>query len=584
MADPKKKVEDPMEQEQFSAEARPVLVHGGPIYTLDKDNPRPEALVIEKGRVAAAGGRDAMRARAGAKAIDLDLEGHIAMPGLVDTHPHLLHYGTLEEPLVDIVDAKSHDEIVARIHRKAAETPAGEWVMTTPVGHRHYVGLGSYKDLSEGKLPDRTVLDRATTVHPVVICAWPPMLPSAMALNSMALQRVGIGPDTPDRVNNVWIEKDAKGNPTGILTGSVNHFYCDDPFNYEIWKKIPYLDLRLAQRGTRRAMRNYNALGVTSIYENHMMDPVLIDIYRQLREEGHLTVRALCTSESESYGMPWSRPRTEEKFRERLEWAVQNVSVKDDLFRINGLTLPWDGVCSPGYMRMKNPYKDPYGQPTTGQRYITEERADQVVKFCAERGLHLVVCAMGNKAQEEILSKLEKVARDHDIASLRWTLMHAFFAEPEQVKRYAELAFDVTTTMTVLCKGETYVQRMGEEVLRYLIPLRHFFDAGIHVAGGSDWGPKSGFKQMELALTHRFLDSGRTNLGLAQRCTRDEAIAMWTTYGASVMQWKDIGSLAVGSHGDLIVIDQDPFTCPVEKLGETRVLRTVLAGRTIYEA
>lgn len=584
MAEPKKKVKDPMEQEQFSAEARPVLVHGGPIYTLDKDNPRPEALVIEAGRVAATGDRDAMRARAGARAINLDLEGNVAMPGLVDTHPHLLHYGTLEEPLVDIVDAKSHDEIVARIRRKADETPAGEWVMTTPVGHRHYVGLGSYKDLPEKNLPDRTVLDRATTNHPVVICAWPPMLPSAMALNSMALQRVGIGPDTPARVNNVWIEKDAKGNPTGILTGSVNHFYCDDPFNYEIWKKIPYLQSHLAQRGTQRAMRNYNALGVTSIYENHMMDPVLIEIYRRLREDSQLTVRVLCTSESESYGMPWSRPRTEEKFRERLEWAVQNVSVKDDLFRINGLTLPWDGVCSPGYMRMKNPYKDPYGQPTMGQRYITEERADQVVKFCAERGLHLVVCAMGNNAHEEILSKLEKEARDHDIASLHWTLMHGFFAEPEQVKRYAKLAFDVTTTMTVLCKGETYVERMGAEVLGYLIPLRHFFDAGLNVAGGSDWGPKSGFKQMELALTHRFLDSGRTNLGPAQRCSRAEAIAMWTTYAARVMQWNDIGSLAVGSHGDLIVINRDPFTCPVEELGETSVLRTVLAGRTIYQA
>ncbi|MBI4595718.1 MAG: amidohydrolase family protein, partial [Candidatus Tectomicrobia bacterium] len=150
-------------------------------------------------------------------------------------------------------------------------------------------------------------------------------------------------------------------------------------------------------------------------------------------------------------------------------------------------------------------------------------------------------------------------------------------------RRYAKLGFNVTTTMTVLCKGETYVKRMGEEVLQYFTPLRHFFDAGLHVSGGSDWGPKSGFKQMELALTHRFLDSGRVNLGPAQRCSRGEAIAMWTTEGAKVMQWSDIGSLAVGHHGDLIVIDRDPYTCAVEELGGTRVLRTVLAGRTIYE-
>lgn len=580
----KKRSEDLKDRERFRAEARPVLVHGGPIHTLDGSNPQPEALVIEAGRVAAAGDKGEMRARAGVEALELDLEGYVAMPGLVDTHPHLLHYGTLEEPLVDIVDAESHDDIAARIRRKAAATPAGEWIMTTPVGHRHYKALGSYKDLPEGRLPDRTALDRATTDHPVVICAWPPMLPNSMALNSMALERLGIGPDTPDRMHNVWIEKDAEGNPTGVLTGSVNHFYCEDPFNFEIWQKIPYLQNDLARRGTQRAMRDYHALGVTSIYENHMMDPPQIEIYRQLHEDDQLTVRVLCTSESESYGMPWSRPRTEEKFRARLEWAAQNVRVDDDFFRLNGVSLPWDGICSPGYMRMKHTYKGPYGEPTEGLRFITEERAERVIKFCAERRLRLVICAMGNGAQEETLEQLERISKDHDVASLHWTLMHAFFVEPEQVKRYSRLGFDVTTTMTVLSKGETYVERMGEEVLQYFIPLRNFFDSGIHVSGGSDWGPKNGFKQMELALTHRFLDSDRSNLGPAQRCSREEAIAMWTTGAARVMQWEDIGSLAVGNHGDLIVIDKDPFTCAVEKLGETRVLRTLLAGRTIYEA
>ncbi|MBI4595946.1 MAG: hypothetical protein HY730_06155, partial [Candidatus Tectomicrobia bacterium] len=105
---------DQKSQEPFLPEERQVLVHGGAIYTLDENNPKPEALVIERGRVVAAGDRKSMRDRAGADAIDLELQGYVAMPGLVDTHPHLLHYGIIEEPLVDVVDAKSHDDIVGR--------------------------------------------------------------------------------------------------------------------------------------------------------------------------------------------------------------------------------------------------------------------------------------------------------------------------------------------------------------------------------------------------------------------------------------------------------------------------------------
>jgi predicted amidohydrolase YtcJ len=267
-----------------------------------------------------------------------------------------------------------------------------------------------------------------------------------------------------------------------------------------------------------------------------------------------------------------------------LEQAAQEIELDDEFFRLNGVSVPRDGISSAGYMRMKRPYKGPFGEPTEGRNSITEERAERAMRFCAERGLHLVICAMGTRAHEENLAQLEELAKGQDIASLHWTLMHAFFLEAEQVRRYADLGFDVTTTMTVLSKGETYAERMGEDVLRDFLPLRRIIDAGMHVAGGSDWGPKSGFAQMELALTHRFLDSGRSNLGPAQRCSRDEAIAMWTTEAAKVMQWEGIGSLAVGSHGDLIVIDRDPFTCPLKELGVTQVLRTVLAGCMIYQA
>ena len=196
----------------------------------DGATPTAEALVVRDGRVAAVGPRDAMTRLAGATAEIVDVRGATVMPGLVDTHPHVLHFGAFAERLIDIADARSHDEIVARIRGRAATTPPGEWVMTTPVGEPHYFIRRSWRDLAEGRLPDRHMLDGATSAHPVFIQAWAPVIPNVCAFNTAALARLRITRDTPDQVEHVWIEKDARGEPTGILRGAVNTYYTNDAF------------------------------------------------------------------------------------------------------------------------------------------------------------------------------------------------------------------------------------------------------------------------------------------------------------------------------------------------------------------
>ncbi|MDA8341328.1 MAG: hypothetical protein M0007_03785 [Actinomycetota bacterium] len=113
--------------------------------------------------------------------------------------------------------------------------------MTTPVGEPHYFICRSYRDLAEGELPDRTVLDSAAPGHPVFIQAWAPVTPNVCAMNSLALRRLGISRDTPDRVDNVWIKKDSTGEPTGRLHGSVTNYYCDSSFMHELVMQLPLL-------------------------------------------------------------------------------------------------------------------------------------------------------------------------------------------------------------------------------------------------------------------------------------------------------------------------------------------------------
>jgi hypothetical protein len=551
----------------------------------DGTTPPARALVVHDGRVVAVGTREAMIATAGRDAEQVDVRRAVILPGFVDTHPHLMHFGVFAEPLVDIADARSHDDIVARIRARAAATPAGEWIMTTPVGEPHYFLRRSWRDLAEGRLPDRHVLDRATTSHPVFIQAWAPVTPNVCALNGTALARLGITRATPERVEHVWIEKDADGEPTGILRGAVNNYYTNDAFMNRLLHEIPLLQPDAVLPGTRRAMAFYNRLGVTAVYEGHAMGHAEIGAYRVLRAQGALSVRVATALEAEPYGLPWTVPLSMAEFHERLEAAHAMEDARDDFLRHVGVTLSRGGPCWPGFLRMWEPYRDPWGQPTTGVDFVEPEKEQAALDFCARRGLRLNFIGAGYRDHDEFLDRAEAVARRLPVADRGWILQHVFFLTEQAARRYAALGMRVTTSMSFTWgKGDLFIERIGEQVLGDLIPLRRMLDAGLVVGCGTDWGPKNVFEHLALAETHELCGSGRRNDGPAQRVTRAEALAMWTRDAARALGWSGVGTLAPGSHADLIVVDRDPLTCPLAELPRTRVLRTVVAGRTVWDA
>jgi predicted amidohydrolase YtcJ len=138
------------------------------------------AIVVRDGVVVGTGSDRDMAMLAGRDAETIDLRGATVMPGLIDTHPHLMHFGVTAETHVDLSDATSHEDIVARIQARAAVTPEGEWILTTPVGEPHYFIRRSWRDLKEGELPRRALLDRAAPRHPVMLQAWAPVVPNVL--------------------------------------------------------------------------------------------------------------------------------------------------------------------------------------------------------------------------------------------------------------------------------------------------------------------------------------------------------------------------------------------------------------------
>jgi predicted amidohydrolase YtcJ len=562
-----------------------LVLTGGRVLTCDRAGTEAESIAISDGRVVAVGDADEVRAAAGSAARTVDLDGATVLPGLIDTHPHVMHFGVFSHPLVDLADAADHDEIVARLAAKAADTPAGEWIMATPVGEPHYFIRRSWRDLRESELPERQALDRGSDRHPVLIQAWAPTTPNVMALNSMGLERLGITSETPDEVGRVTIEKDSSGEPTGRLFGAVNNYYSNEPFTEELMRQVPLLDPGAIGPGTENAMRAYNAMGVTCAYEGHAMDFPLIAAYQWLRGEGKLTLRVLCCPEAEPYGLPWDVTPSEEEFQGRLEQAAALVQRTDDLLRIDGLTIGRGGPCGPGFILMREPYRGPFGELTTGVSFVSQERTEIAMRFCRERGLRLNIVTAGTGEHDAYLDFLEGLADGGTLGTegRAWLLQHLYFFEPEHARRTAALGMDVTTSMSFAWgKGELVRERFGDHLLEHLIPLRRLLDAGLHVGCGTDWGPKNVFEHIALAVEPTYAGSGAR--APTPGISRAEALAMWTRDAAHVLRWEGIGSLEPGNHADLCVVDRDPLSCAVEDLPGTEVLAALLGGDTVHGA
>lgn len=562
---------------------RTTLITGGRVHTMDGTSKPQEALVVKDGRVLGCGTAADMATLAGPKAEQLDVGGATVMPGLVDTHPHVLHFSARLRACVDITDAVDHADIVRRIRAKAASTPKGEWIITTPVGEPHFFIRRSYRDLPERRLPDRSILDQATSEHPVLIQAWGPTTPNICAFNSKGLQTIGMNDLLPDRVCDVFFEKDEDGRLTGVIRGAVANYYNIDPYWTQILSKLPGPASWELHDSTIHGLSEINRQGVTTIYEPHNMTPGHVDTYIRLRRENALTARVMLALEAEGYAYPPHRSYSMDEFDERLQLGRELLRHDDAFLRITGITFSPATPCGPGMVRMHDLYLGPFGERTRGVTFLSREKQRHFIRFCAEHGIRGNFCTAGYRDHDEILEDLESEIGRSALEDHPWLIQHALVITRLQAERYAALGCTLTTSMAFSWgKGDLWGERIGRHVWRDQVPLKRLLRAGLIVGGGSDWGPANPWEQMQLAETHEFAGSGHRNATPDHVVTREEAILMWTRDGARAIGWPDVGTLAVGSHADFIVVDRDPLGCRLEDLPGTEVLMTALGGEVVH--
>jgi predicted amidohydrolase YtcJ len=528
--------------------AADLILHNGRIVTVDEDFSIAEAVAIKNGRIVGVGRSDDLRVLGGPRTETVDLRGHMAMPGLNNSHGHPYRFG-LRELRLNLMECRSIHEVLDAVAGRAAETPPGQWVEA---------GIGWREDwLAEKRLPTRKELDSVAPDHPVCL----PHLGYTLVLNSAGLQRAGITRDM-EIPEGSSVGRDESGDLDGSVVGV--------PLRRQIEKAIPPFSLEQRLACLRMMCKQNLGWGTTSVLEAGLL-PHDIRGYQAAWQRGELNVR---TSVMMSIDVSLSLPEILDSIR---AWGVY-TGMGDDLLRVGGIKMHVDGGIEGALLR------EPYEIDPTyyGQRSIPRETIKAVSLLAAELGWNVGVHACGGGAMDELLEIYEEVDREISIRDLRFGLLHGFHPTEDNFEKIKKLRLTVPVQQTLLYNlAPNFMKFWGRERTEHAIPLREYLDHGIRVAGGIDGTPFPMLLAVWSSITRGTRDAGI--VGPEHGITREEAIRMHTLDSAYVtFEEQAKGSLEVGKLADIIVLDRDILTCPVVEIKDTEVLTTLLGGEVVH--
>jgi predicted amidohydrolase YtcJ len=526
-----------------------------------------QAVAIRGDRFAAVGSNAEVLKLAGPATQKIDLGGKCMVPGIIETHVHPIG-AALSEIDGPVPVVHSIAELKDYIQTQDKKLPPGRLIFIPKVYSTR---------LADHRYPTRYELDEAAPNREVVADNG-----YAGVVNSVLLKKLGITRDTPQPANG-RIEKDAKGEPTGLILGAPQLLRSvRDPRVATDKDRLWALKSMLAR---------YNSVGITSIIDRSE-GPEGFRAYQTLYRSGELTVRSFITYLIQAQGTP-------EQVRSEIEHIPFVTGWGDNWVRVGSLKTIADGgiLIGTAYLR------EPYGPNTRiygfidpnyrGVLSVPKENLFEMAKTAAELGWQMTAHTTGGGATDVLLDAYENVNRTIPIRDRRFTVTHGNFPNVQAIERSKKLGvvYDIQPFWLYL-DGPAIKDVFGPERMKDFQPLRSLFDAGIVVGGGSDHmirfdpreatNPYHPFLGMWIAITRKMVDGNVLNP--EQRITRMEALKMWTWSGAYLMfAEKEKGSIETGKLADLAIITKNYATCPEDEIKDIEALRTVVGGKVVYD-
>ena len=531
-----------------------LMLYNGRISTLDPDHPQVSALAISDGRIDAAGG-DEISARADDKTQRIDLKGRRAIPGLNDSHIHLIRGGLNFNMELRWDGVPSLHQALEMLKEQARRTPPPQWVRV--------IGGWTEFQFEERRMPTLDEINRAAPDTPVFILH----LYDRALVNRAALHALGYNRETPDLPGST-MERDRNGNPTGLLIAKPNALLL-----YASLAKGPKLSFDDQLNSTRHFLRELNRLGLTSAidagggFQNYPYDYRVIGA---LAERGELPLRI-------AYNLFTQHPGGE--LDDFSHWVTMTAPGQgDDFYRMNGA----------GEMLVFSAadFED-FLEPRPDLPPVMEEELAQVVRLLAGKRWPFRLHATYDESITRFLDVFETVNREVPFAGLRWFFDHAETISQANLERVMALGGGIAIQNRMAFQGEYFLDRYGERATAQTPPVRRMMEMGIPLGAGTDATRVASYNPW---LSLYWLVSGRSIGGTllypeANHLSRMEALRLYTQ-GSSWFSGEEQkkGSLKPGALADLAVLSIDYFTALEEEIKGIESVLTVVGGKVVYGA
>lgn len=523
-------------------------LNNGRFITMNPAQPYATSAVVQDGRFKSVGN---LSPPAGVKSIDLG--GRRVIPGLIDSHLHLIRGGlnfNMElrwDGVTSLVDAM---ELLKRqVHR----TPPPQWVRV--------VGGFCEFQFKEKRLPTLDELNALAPDTPVFILH----LYDRALLNRAALRAIGYTKHTPDPPGG-FIERDTNGNPTGLLVARPNATIL-----YKTLALGPKLDPADQLLSTRHFMRELNRLGVTSCidagggFQNYPDDYAIVE---KLHRDGLMTVRI-------AYNLFTQRPKLE--FEDFAAWTrMVRPSQGDAFYRHNGA----------GEMLVYSAadFED-FREPRPDMPSEMETDLTRVVRLLAENRWPFRLHATYDETISRALDAFETVHRDAPLSGIPWFFDHAETISDRNIERIKTLGGGIAIQHRMAFQGEYFLNRYGAKAAERTPPIRRMLELGVPVGGGTDATRVASYNPW---TSMYWLVTGKTVGGTSlyperNRLSREEALRLWTTDSAwfSSEQGQK-GAIAPGQFADLAVLSDDYLAVPDDGIKAIQSVLTMVGGKFVH--
>jgi len=520
----------------------------GKIVTMNPDGRIAEAVAVKYGRFLRVGSNDEVNQLVGEDTQVVDLGGKTVIPGLIDSHCHMMEVGAMRKLYVDLSEeagVHSIEDLVNRLRERAKETPKGEWV------------LGYQEDdskLAEKRHPTRYDLDKASTEHPIMVIT---VGDHFRMVNSLALEMAGITKETEDPVGGRF-DRDEEGIPNGGLHEAA--------IEMVIPKEVDTPTREQARIGAREILQECARVGLTCVYDT--VKPPQIRAALDLVNRGELPIRVRMDVMIDY-------------FPELNKLGIYR-GLGDEWLRIYGLKFFFDGAISARTAAVSEEYLNKPG--FYGVMATTKEIAREKIMEAYREGYRISAHANGDRAIEMYLDIMEEAQRRYPREDPRNRDIHCTVITPAIVERIKKLGILPTIFGPyVYYHGDKLIPAFGKERLERMFAARSFLDAGVKIAAHSDH-PCAPYPPLMAihGLVNRKTKSGKP-IGQSQKISVQEALRLYTVNAAYQQFDEDkLGSIEEGKLADMVVLGEDILSVNPEKIKDIPVEMTIIEGRVVY--